>query len=157
MAGASGGPRPRHARPLGATAQAEARTPLGDRRRRLDRGGYRQPRARQPEQPPLIIAGILATILGTLLLGPLAIRLVARAAGRFPIAVRLALRDLARYQARSGSALAAITLALGIAAAVVVVAAAEEGKSAGAPPNLSSRQIRVHTGPIAEPDPSSRF
>jgi putative ABC transport system permease protein len=100
--------------------------------------------------PPLIIAGILATILGTLLLGPLAIRLVARAAGRFPIAVRLALRDLARYQARSGSALAAITLALGIAAAVVVVAAAEEGKSAGAPPNLSSRQIRVHTGPIAE-------
>ena len=88
--------------------------------------------------PPLIIAGILATILGTLLLGPLAIRLVARAAGRSPIAVRLALRDLARYQARSGSALAAITLALGIAAAVVVVAAAEEGKSAGEPPNLSS-------------------
>ena len=52
--------------------------------------------------PPLIIAGIVATILGTLLLGPLAIRLVARAAGRSPIAVRLALRDLARYQARSG-------------------------------------------------------
>jgi putative ABC transport system permease protein len=104
------------------------------------------------EDPPglLIIAGILATILGMLLLGPLAIRLVARAAGRSPIAVRLALRDLARYQARSGSALAAITLALGIAAAVVVVAAAEEGKSAGEPPNLSTRQIRVHTAPIAE-------
>ena len=102
--------------------------------------------------PPLIIAGILATILGTLLLGPLAIRLVARAAGRSPIAVRLALRDLARYQARSGSALAAITLALGIAAAVVVVASAEEGKSAGEPPNLSTRQIRVHTGSLSEPD-----
>ena len=102
--------------------------------------------------PPLIIAGIVATILGTLLLGPLAIRLVARAAGRSPIAVRLAMRDLARYQARSGSALAAITLALGIAAAVVVVAAAEEGKSAGEAPNLSSRQIRVHTGPPSEPD-----
>ena len=98
-------------------------------------------------RPLLIIAGIVATILGTLLLGPLAIRLVARAAGRSPIAVRLALRDLARYQARSGSALAAITLALGIAAALVVVAAAEEGKSAGEPPNLSPRQIRVHTGP----------
>ncbi|MGH3038051.1 MAG: FtsX-like permease family protein, partial [Gaiellaceae bacterium] len=100
----------------------------------------------------LIVAGILATILGTLLLAPLTIRLVARAAGRSPIAVRLALRDLARYQARSGSALAAITLALGIAAAVVVVAAAEEGKSAGEPPNLSTRQIRVHTGPVSEPD-----
>ena len=95
---------------------------------------------------PLIIAGILATILGTLLLGPLAIRLVALPAGRAPIAVRLALRDLARYQARSGAALAAITLALGIAAAVVVVAAAEENKDDAALPNLSDRQIRVYTG-----------
>ena len=95
---------------------------------------------------PLIIAGILATILGTLLLGPLAIRLFARPAAHTPIAVRLALRDLARYQARSGAALAAITLALGIAAAVVVVAAAEERKADAAPPNLSDRQIRVYTG-----------
>ena len=52
------------------------------------------------------------------------------AAGHVPIAPRLALRDLARYQARSGAALAAITLALGIAAAVVVTAAAEETKEA---------------------------
>ena len=95
---------------------------------------------------PLIIAGTLATILGTLLLGPLAIRLFARPAAHTPIAVRLALRDLARYQARSGAALAAITLALGIAAAVVVVAAAEERKADTAPPNLSDRQIRVYTG-----------
>ena len=78
------------------------------------------------DSPPLIIAGLVAMILGTLLLGPLAIRLFARAAGRAPIAARLALRDLARYQARSGAALAAITLALGIAAAVVTTAAAEE-------------------------------
>jgi putative ABC transport system permease protein len=101
---------------------------------------------------PLIIAGILATILGTLLLGPLAIRLFAKAAGHAPIAVRLALRDLARYQARSGAALAAITLALGIAATVVIIAAAEERKSAAEPPNLSSRQIRVYTGPTPGPE-----
>jgi putative ABC transport system permease protein len=99
----------------------------------------------------LIVAGILATIVGTLLLGPAAIRLFARPARHTPIAVRLALRDLARYQARSGAALAAITLALGIAAAVVVVAAAEERKVDAAPPNLSDRQIRVYTG-IAEPE-----
>ena len=99
---------------------------------------------------PLIVAGILATILGTLLLGPLAIRLFARAAGRAPIAVRLALRDLARYQARSGAALAAITLALGIAATIVILAAAEEKKSAAQPPNLSSRQIRVYTGAVKD-------
>jgi putative ABC transport system permease protein len=100
---------------------------------------------------PLIVAGILATILGTLLLGPLAIRLFARPARHTPIAVRLALRDLARYQGRSGSALAAITLALGIAAAVVVVAAAEDRKADAAPPNLSDRQIRVYTG-VTEPE-----
>ena len=146
VAGASGRPHPRHARPLGATAQAEGHTPLDDRRRGVDRRGNRQPRALQPRQRASIVAGILATILGTLLLGPLAIRLFARAAGHTPIAPRLALRDLARYQARSGAALAAITLALGIAAAVVIVAAAEEKKSAAEPPNLSNRQIRVYTG-----------
>jgi putative ABC transport system permease protein len=101
---------------------------------------------------PLIVAGILATILGTLLLGPLAIRVFARAAGHAPISVRLALRDLARYQARSGAALAAITLALGIAATVVIIAAAEEKKAAGEPPNLSDRQIRVYTGATVGPE-----
>jgi putative ABC transport system permease protein len=104
------------------------------------------------DSAPLIVAGILATIVGTLLLGPLAIRLFAGTARRTPIAPRLALRDLARYQARSGAALAAITLALGIAAAVVIVAAAEEKKSAGEPPNLSNRQIRVYTGATPGPE-----
>ena len=104
------------------------------------------------DSAPLIVAGILATIVGTLLLGPLAIRLFARAARHTPIAPRLALRDLARYQARSGAALAAITLALGIAAAVVIVAAAEEKKSAAEPPNLSNRQIRVYTGATPGPE-----
>jgi putative ABC transport system permease protein len=105
---------------------------------------------------PLIVAGILATILGTLLLGPLAIRIFARTAGHAPIAARLAMRDLARYQARSGAALAAITLALGIAATVVVAAAAEETRdreeAAAALPNLSDRQIRVYTGPTRDPE-----
>ena len=108
------------------------------------------------DRAPLIIAGILATILGTLLLGPLAIRIFSGAAGHAPIGTRLALRDLARYQARSGAALAAVTLALGIAAAVTVTAAAEEKKDddrmAAALPNLSDRQIRVYTGPAQEPD-----
>jgi putative ABC transport system permease protein len=108
------------------------------------------------DRAPLIIAGILATILGSLLLGPLSIRVFAQAAGHLPIAPRLALRDLARYQARSGAALAAITLALGVAAAVVVTAAAEEKRederAAAEPPNLSDRQIRVYTGRTREPE-----
>jgi putative ABC transport system permease protein len=68
-------------------------------------------------------------------------------AGRLAIAPRLALRDLARYQARSGAALAAVTLALGIAATVVVTASAEEAKRASEPPSLSDRQVRVYLGP----------
>jgi putative ABC transport system permease protein len=64
----------------------------------------------------------------------------------------LALRDLARYQARSGAALAAITLALGIAVTIVIIAAAEERKSAGEPPNLSNRQVRVYTGATLAPE-----
>jgi putative ABC transport system permease protein len=100
----------------------------------------------------LIVTGILATILGTLLLAPLAIRVFARAARHAPLAARLALRDLSRYQARSGAALAAITLALGIAAAVAIVAAAEERQSAEAPPNLSDRQIRVYTAATPGPE-----
>ena len=108
------------------------------------------------DNPPFIIAGLAATILGTLLLGPLAIRLFALAAGHAPIAARLALRDLARYQARSGAALAAITLALGIAAAVVITAAAaekqEDERAATGLPNLSDRQLRVYTGPTQRPE-----
>jgi putative ABC transport system permease protein len=99
------------------------------------------------ERTLLIVAGIVATILGSLLLGPLAIRIFSRLAGRVSIAPRLALRDLVRYQARSGAALAAVTLALGIAATVVVVASAEEAEAANQPPNLSDRQIRVYLGP----------
>ena len=99
------------------------------------------------ETAMLVAAGIVATILGCLLLGPLAIRLFAVLAGRLSVAPRLALRDLVRYQARSGAALAAVTLALGIAATVVVVASAEAAKRNAEPPNLSDRQIRVHLGP----------
>jgi putative ABC transport system permease protein len=98
------------------------------------------------DRPPLIVAGIVATILGCLLLGPLAIRVFSGLAGRVSIAPRLALRDLVRYQARSGAALAAVTLAFGIAASVVVVASAEAAQKASEPPTLSDRQIRVYLG-----------
>src|SRR6201999_1235965 len=74
----------------------------------------------------LIIGGILAITAGMLLLAPLGIQLLAAVAGRAPIAVRLALRDLARYQARSGAALAAAGLAVGIAATITVTAAANQ-------------------------------
>ncbi|MCW2547512.1 MAG: hypothetical protein JWN96_1972, partial [Mycobacterium sp.] len=74
----------------------------------------------------LIVVGILATTAGMLLLAPLGIRALAAFADRSPVAVRLALRDLVRYQARSGAALAAASLAVGIAATITVTAAAQQ-------------------------------
>jgi putative ABC transport system permease protein len=64
--------------------------------------------------------------------------------------VRLALRDLGRYQARSGAALAAISMAIGVSVAVVAIASAgEHGDRSG---NLSERQLLVRAdgfeGPI---------
>jgi putative ABC transport system permease protein len=99
----------------------------------------------------LVVVGIVATILGALLLGPLAIRVFSGLARRVPIAPRLALRDLVRYQARSGAALAAVTLALGIAATVVIIASAEAAKVADEPASLSDRQVRVYLGPPEDP------
>ena len=76
--------------------------------------------------PVFIIAGILATTAGMLLLAPLGIRALAAPARHAPVAVRLAVRDLVRFQARSGAALAAAGLAIGIAATIAITAAAEQ-------------------------------
>jgi putative ABC transport system permease protein len=100
---------------------------------------------------PFTLGGIVALVAGVLLVGPLAIRVVARAGARSPIAVRLALRDLARYQARSGAALAAISLAVGISASIVVVTNARAHEDAG---NLSDRQLLVSVGDDPDPDQS---
>ena len=45
---------------------------------------------------------------------------------RLPFAPRLALRDLARYQARAAAAIAAITLGLGASVTIVVLAQANQ-------------------------------
>ncbi|HZC72228.1 MAG TPA: FtsX-like permease family protein, partial [Jatrophihabitans sp.] len=74
----------------------------------------------------LVVSGILTTSAGMLLLAPLGIRALAVTARRAPVAVRLAMRDLARFQARSGAALAAAGLAIGIAATIAISAAAEQ-------------------------------
>jgi putative ABC transport system permease protein len=97
----------------------------------------------------LTAVSTLAIVVGVLLLSPLGLRTLAAAARWLPVAPRVAFRDLARYQARSGVSLAAITLALGIAAAIVVSAtAAEHGAAEG---NLSDRQLLIRTGAQGAP------
>ena len=93
---------------------------------------------------PLIIVGALAMALGISFISPLSIRVLTAAGRRAPVAVRLALRDLARYQARSAAALAAISLALGIAVAIMIsLAAAASPASAG---NLPDNQMLIWIG-----------
>jgi len=93
---------------------------------------------------PLIIAGALAMALGISFISPLGIRALTAAGRRAPVAVRLALRDLARYQARSAAALAAISLALGIAVAIMISsAAATNAANAG---NLPGNQMLIWIG-----------
>jgi putative ABC transport system permease protein len=91
--------------------------------------------------PGLVIFGALAIPLGVALFCPLAIRAVAPVAARLPIASRLALRDLARYQGRAGAALAAISLGVGLAVAIVIAAAAAEYRPDEG--NLSDRQLML--------------
>ena len=73
---------------------------------------------------PKLTLGIVLLIPGLILRSPFLLPLAARLGGGAPIAVRLALSDLARYRARSGSALAAIIVGVLAAVIVVLVAAA---------------------------------
>ncbi|HJW63970.1 MAG TPA: ABC transporter permease, partial [Actinomycetes bacterium] len=98
--------------------------------------------------PLLVVAGTMAIVLAIPLGSPLAIRAAAAAGGRSPVGVRLALRDLARHQARSGAALAAISLGLAIPIATVIAATAAEHTAGEG--NLSDRQLLFRIGD-AEP------
>lgn len=99
------------------------------------------------------LGGIAACAAGLLLLGPLAITGLRLIAGRPPVAVRIALRDLVRYRSRSGAALAATSFAVLIAVLVVLLATgrfADPIDYTG--PNLASNQLVVYApgfGPSA--------
>jgi putative ABC transport system permease protein len=93
-----------------------------------------------------LILGIVLLIVAIILLAPFCLVILARAGRRAPIAIRLALRDLARFRARSGSALSAISLGVFIAALVCVLTAQRYGNVLDyAGPNMASNQIIVYT------------
>jgi len=99
-------------------------------------------------RPLLVVVGVLATVLGMLLLSPAAVSLLPVVARRLRLAPRLALRDLGRNQARSGAAVAAISLGIGISVAVDVIASAAEAtslKDAG-PGNLADDHLLLNIG-----------
>lgn len=93
-----------------------------------------------------LLVGLVAVVLGSVLVGPLCIGALA-AVGRYgPVALRLALRDLARYRARSGAALSAISVTVLIAVLVCLFAAARYSDAVGYfGPNLPASQVVVYT------------
>ena len=94
---------------------------------------------------PELVLGIVLLIPGLVLLSPFFLTLAARLGRGAPVATRLALRDLARYRARSGSALAAISIGVLAAVIVMLVAAARYGDVLDyAGPNLASNQLVLH-------------
>jgi putative ABC transport system permease protein len=107
---------------------------------------------------PELVLGLVAVIAAVILLSPLCLAAVGRLARRAPISVRLALRDLARYRARSGSALAAISLGVLIAVLVCILSALRYGNVLDyAGPNLASNQLMVYTpnGPYGPGGPGN--
>jgi putative ABC transport system permease protein len=98
-------------------------------------------------KPLVLLAGLVVTITGTCLLAPLAISvLAAGAAPRLPVAIRIALRDLVRYRARSGAALAAVTFAVFLAMGICIAASIKfDNPLDWIGPNLSSSQVLVPT------------
>ena len=109
-----------------------------------------------------VVFGLLALAVAVVLLSPACLAVLARLGRWTPVTGRLALRDLARYRARSGPALAAISLSVLIAALVIVVTAARFGNVLDyAGPNLTSSQLIVyppgHGNPNGPPPTASQL
>ncbi len=109
-----------------------------------------------------VAGGLIALVVAVVLLSPACLAALAGLGRWTPVMVRLALRDLARYRARSGPALAAISLSVLIASLVGVVSAARFGDALDyVGPNLTSSQLIVyppgHDNPNGPPPTASQL
>ncbi len=92
-----------------------------------------------------LVVGLIVLCAGVVLAAPACLALLAWAAQRAPIVVRLALRDLARYRSRSGAALGAISISVLIVVIICVIAAARFGSAVDyVGPNLAPDQLVVY-------------
>jgi putative ABC transport system permease protein len=139
-------PEPRQARrwagPTGAALMAVAFFLIGIASENATSGGRS---GSQSQLFLLLVVGLVTLCAGVVLVGPMCLALLASAFRRGPVVVRLALRDLSRYRARSGAALGAISLTVLIAVIVCVIAAGRFGNVLDyAGPNLASNQLVVY-------------
>jgi putative ABC transport system permease protein len=92
-----------------------------------------------------LLLGLVLLMPGLVLLAPFLLSFTGRVSRHAPIAARLALRDLARYRARSGSALSAIGIGVLIAVIVILASASRFSNVLDyAGPNLASNQLALH-------------
>ena len=103
-----------------------------------------------------LVPGLIALIVGIILVSPFFLALLARIGSKSPIAIRLPLRDMARYRARSGSALSAISLGIMIAVIICAVAVARYANVFDyVGPNMAANALNVYappTGPTFGPN-----
>jgi len=98
-----------------------------------------------------LVPGLIALVVGIILVSPFFLVLLARVGRKAPVAVRLPLRDMARYRARSGSALSAIALGIMIAVIVVAVATARYSNVFDyVGPNMAANTVNVYTPPTGQ-------
>ena len=96
-------------------------------------------------QGGLLLIGIATITIGALLLAPWAVAFPAAATRYAPVSVRFAVRDLGRYRARSGAAVAAVSFAVLLAALGAILATASYSNPlAFVGPNLASNQLIVY-------------
>ena len=109
-----------------------------------------------------VVFGLVALVAAVVLLSAACLAVLARLGRWTPVTVRLALRHLARYRARSGPPLAAISLSVLIASIVAIVSAARFGDALDyVGPNLMSSQLIVyppgHGNPNGPPPTASQL
>ena len=97
-----------------------------------------------------LVPGFVALVAGIILVSPFFLALLARIGRKAPVAIRLPLRDMARYRARSGSALSAISVGVLIAVVVCAVAVARYSNVFDyVGPNMTSNELAVWSPPPA--------
>jgi putative ABC transport system permease protein len=105
-----------------------------------------------------LVLGFVALTVSVVLLSPFLLTWLNRLTRQAPLSIRMATRDLARYRARSGAALGAISIGVLIAMVVIIASAARFGNVLDyAGPNVSSNQLLVYTpnGPYGPAGPGN--
>ncbi|HLJ98554.1 MAG TPA: FtsX-like permease family protein, partial [Streptosporangiaceae bacterium] len=94
-----------------------------------------------------LLGGLIGVIVGIFKFAPVCIAVLSAVAGsRVPVSVRIALRDLVRYRARSGAALAAVSFATFLAMLICVIASVRFSNVLDyTGENLTSSQLTFYT------------